>query len=425
MRLNAAAETDRRLIRAGASSTRYVRFSFTAPASPGDRRRLPLNVSLVLDRSGSMGGAKFELARQAVHQSLQLLTAGDRFSLIVYDTEIDIVTSSTRATADARRVTRDRLAEVEPRGSTNLCGGWLRGCEQVGLGLTPDTIGRCLLLTDGLANVGITDGQQLRHHARELRSRGVATSTFGIGADFDERLLQGMADASGGHFYYLQNAAQIPDLLASEMGEALEVVAREATIDIRLPDEVTVEPLSRLRVHRDDGISSIALDDLVSGQEVEVVLAFRFPHGREGDRQEVVLSLGDRDGVLEPSEQTLEWAYASHAENDRQPRSVAVDRAVAAQHAGRARSEALDRNRDGDLEGARRALLATADRIRGYANGDRELAGLVKELDRQGEEYGARPLSSPERKAVAFANYAIGMSRASDGRAKRSGAGKR
>jgi Ca-activated chloride channel family protein len=314
---------------------------------------------------------------------------------------------------------------VEPRGSTNLCGGWLRGCEQVGQGLTRDTIGRCLLLTDGLANVGITDGEQLRYHARELRSRGVATSTFGIGADFDERLLQGMAEASGGHFYYLQNAAQIPDLLASEMGEALEVVVRDTTLDVRVPTGVTVEPLSRLRVHRDGGTSSIALDDLVSGQEVEVVLAFTFPHGHEGDRQEVALSLGDRDGMLDPSEQTVEWTYASHAENDRQRRNVAVDRAVAAQYAGRSRSEALDRNREGDLEGARQALQATANRIRGYANGDRELAGLVSELESQSEEFAARPLPPPERKAVAFANYAVGTSRASDGRARRSGAGKR
>lgn len=423
MRLHPVAETDRTLIRAGASSTRYVRFAFTAPApaSSRDRRRSPLNVSLVLDRSGSMSGEKFELARQAAHKAFQLLASDDRFSLVVYDTEIDVVTGSTHATADARRIARERLAEIEPRGSTNLCGGWLRGCEQVGLGLTHDTIGRCLLLTDGLANVGITDGGQLRHHAEELRARGVTTSTFGIGADFDERLLQGMADASGGHFYYLQEAAQIPDLLASEMSEALEIVARESSLDVRVPDGVTVEPLNRLRVHHDGSTTSIALDDLVGGQEVELVLAVTFPRGREGERVEVRLALGDREGVLNPSEQIVGWSYASHAENDRQPRNVSVDRAVAAQHAVRARSQAVDRNREGDLEGARLALQETANRIRRYANGDAELAGLVSELDGQSEEYAARPMSPPERKAVAFANYAVGMNRASDGRAKRSG----
>ena len=414
------AETDRTLIRAGASSTRYVRFAFTAPEAPRSHRRMPLNVSLVLDRSGSMGGGKFDLAREAAHQALQLLRADDRFSVVVYDTDIDLISASTAATADARRVARDRLAEVGPRGSTNLCGGWLRGCEQVGIGLTPDTIGRCLLLTDGLANVGITDGHELRRHAGELRARGVATSTFGVGADFDERLLQGMADASGGNFYYLQDARQIPDLLASEMGEALEVVARETRLLVRVPAGVGVEPLNPLRVHHDDGAVSIELNDLVSGQEVDIVLAFTFPRGREGEMVEATLSLGDRHGALDAAGEAVTWTYASHAENDRQPRNRAVDRAVATQYAGRARSAAAEHNRGGDLEGARRVLLATAARIRGYAGDDAELQSLDSALERQGEEYSARPMSAPELKSLVFANYAVGRNRASDGRAKRS-----
>ena len=414
------AETDRTLIRAGASSTRYVRLAVTAPAARRDRRRVPLDVALVLDRSGSMGGGKFDLAREAAHAALRLLQNDDRFAVVVYDTEVDVVTGSTAATAEARRVARDRLARVGPRGSTNLCGGWLRGAEQVGVGLAADTIGRCLLLTDGLANVGITDAAELRGHAAELRARGVATSTFGVGADFDERLLQGMADASGGHFYYLQDERQIADLLASEMGEALEIVARDATLRMRLPQGVTVEPLNGLRVHQDGGEATIMLDDLVSGQELEVVLAVTFPRGVDGDRLTLSVRLGDRDGALDPREESVTWTYASHAANDRQRRNRAVDRAVARQYGGRARGEATERNREGDLAGARRVLRATAARIRSYAGDDPELCALDAALEREAEDYAARPLSPPELKAVAFANYAVSRNRAADGRAKRS-----
>jgi len=419
VKFTTAADTDRTLIRAAAPSTRYVRFSLTTPDAPRERGRLPLNVSLVLDRSGSMGGGKFDLAREAAHKALDLLKADDRFSVVVYDTEIDLLTGSTAATGDARRVARDRLAEVGPRGSTNLCGGWLRGCEQVGLGMTPDAIGRCLLLTDGLANVGITDGNELRRHAGELRARGVATSTFGIGADFDERLLQGMADASGGHFYYLQEAQQIPDILASEMGEALEVVARDVRLMVSVPAGVTVESLNRYRVRQEDGGSAIMLDDLVSGQETEVILALTFPRGRAGANFRAVLSLTDRDGALDVADQTVEWTYATHAENDRQPRNVAVDRVVARQYAGRARTDAGERNREGNLDGAREVLRATARRITEYANGDRELLLLVRELERQSEEYSARALSRQELKEGVFANYLVAMDRTVDGRARR------
>jgi hypothetical protein len=98
--------------------------------------------------------------------------------------------------------------------------------------LVEQGVNRCLLLTDGLANVGITDPAQLAHHAAELRARGVSTSTFGVGNDFDERLLQELADAGGGHFYYIADAPQIRDAITSEVGETLEVVARDVTLEI-------------------------------------------------------------------------------------------------------------------------------------------------------------------------------------------------
>ncbi|HET6578982.1 MAG TPA: VWA domain-containing protein, partial [Gemmatimonadales bacterium] len=222
MRLHA--QYDRSLIRAGASSTRYVRISFTAPESRSSGARLPVNVALVLDRSGSMGGQKIALARSAAQQALALLGSDDRFSVVVYDNVVDLIVESTSAAAAARRRATDALASIEARGSTDLCGGWLRGCEQVGLALNDGTVGRCLLLTDGLANHGITDHGELLRHAAELRARGVATSTFGVGADFDERLLRDIARRSGGHFYFLEHPQQIPDYLASEMGETLEIV---------------------------------------------------------------------------------------------------------------------------------------------------------------------------------------------------------
>ena len=163
--------------------------------------RLPLNVAIVLDRSGSMGDdRKFTLAREAIQQALDMLRPEDRCSLVVYDTQIDVLTPSSFATAEVKHATLTRLENVGPRGGTDLGGGWLRGCEQVAEFLENERVSRCLLLTDGLANHGITDRDALAHHAGELRRRGVVTSTFGVGADFDERLLRDMAHEGGGSF---------------------------------------------------------------------------------------------------------------------------------------------------------------------------------------------------------------------------------
>ena len=412
-------ESDRALIRSAASSTRYVRVSFTAPEVQRRGERLPVNIALVLDRSGSMSGGKLELARQAAERALALLHSDDRFAVVVYDDRVDVVTPSSPATATARARAADRLRGIEPRGSTDLCSGWLNGCEQVGRKVSEESIGRCLLLTDGLANRGITDRGELTRHAGELRARGVATSTFGVGDDFDERLLQGMAEAGAGNSYYLRDAEQISEFLESEIGEALEVVARGAALVVHLPEGASAQPLGRQRARQSGRTLRVELEDLVSGQAVELVLAIRFPKGRVGNQVDALFALEDRDGVLAATESRLSWTWAPHAENDRQPRTLAVDRVVARFYAARARAEAVDLNRDGDLEGARRVLRATAKRIRSYAGSDRELLELVHELERDSERYSETVLPAPYLKEAAYLNFAVARSRTPDGKARR------
>jgi hypothetical protein len=78
----------------------------------------------------------------------------------------------------------------------------------------------------------------------ELRARGVSTTTFGVGDDFDEVLLQAMATAGGGHFYYIASAAAIQDLITSEVGETLDVVARDVVVEVAAPAGIQVESLS-------------------------------------------------------------------------------------------------------------------------------------------------------------------------------------
>lgn len=413
------AQSDRPLIRAGASSTRYVRLTFTLPEARRSGGRLPINVALVLDRSGSMAGEKIELARGAARQAIDLLRSDDRFAVVVYDDIVELVAESAPATTDARRRASDALARIEARGATDLAGGWLRGCEQVGLSLRDDALGRCFLLTDGLANRGITDRDELLRHAEELRIRGVSTSTFGVGADFDERLLKGIAERSGGRFYFLEHPRQIPDILAGEMGEALEIVARGATLMVELPPGASAEAIGGFFLRQNRGTARIELGDLVSRQELEVLLAIRFPAGAEGQRLHAGFSFADLDGAVDATEAVLEWTYASHAANDRQPRERTVDRSVARAYAGRARAEATERNRARDFDGARRVLQGTALRIRQYAGNDRELRALADELERQAGEFSGRAFDAMELKQRVFAEYALSNVREPDGLAKR------
>ncbi len=398
---------DRAYLRAPARSTRYVVVRLVAPDVRSRPDRLPVNVSLVLDRSGSMGGPKIRLAKEAVDRAIATLDHRDRFSVVFYDDHVDVVVASTIADGGARAAARDALRRVDARGSTNLFEGWMRGCEQVAMHAGGEVVSRTLLLTDGLANVGITDRFELETHAAELRRRGVATSTFGVGHDFDEALLETMASAGGGNFYYIEDERQIADFMTSELGEALEVVARDVRLEVRLPHGAQLEMLGRERVDRRGPEEwTVEVGDLVARQEREVVLRVNFPYGSPGEPADVTVAVRDRDAVFAGGRAAARWVYADHATNDRQPRTHDVDRLVARLFAARARMDAVAFNKAGDLRRASATLDGVATRIRGYADGDAELVALADELTGQARTEFSVRMSAPRLKEVhSLASY--------------------
>ena len=410
-----AIRTDRRFIRANGRSRRFILARVVAPAARSISGRTPVNLAIVLDRSGSMSGAKLATAKLAVAEAIGHLLPTDRFSVVVYDDKVDVVIESTTATAEARHAAIRRLDEIEARGSTDLAGGWLRGCEQVAANLLSAGVNRCLLLTDGLANVGMTDPSELTAHAAELRARGVSTTPFGVGTDFDEGLLADLADAGGGHFYYISDVAQIRDAITTEVGETLEIVARDVTLDVMARDGIHVESITPHKVAARGGRSTVMLGDLGSEQIVEVVLRLTFPFGTVGHDAGAILTIEDRDGVFGAEAQArLTWDYADTATNDQQARDIEVDRAVARMFAARAMQEAVRLNRNGEYGQAGTLVASTASRIRSYAHRDPELRRLADELAAQSVRFGA-PVPDALRKQAYFASSNIARSRTSEG----------
>ena len=273
----------------------------------------------------------------------------------------------------------------------------------MGLHLADDQLGRCLLLTDGLANQGITDHGEILDHATALRARQVTTTTFGVGADFDEVLLRRLAEAGGGNFYFIENAAQISDFLAGEVGDMLEVTARDAVLVIEAGEGVVVESLNGFRCRREGGTWRVELGSLLSGQSMDPVLAITFPVGTVGSSHAVSIGLADRSQTLAAGA-SVTFRYASHDENDAQPRERAVDRRVAALYAAKAGQDALELNRDGDYEAAGRKLDACARRIAEYAGDDAEIAAIIEDLKDKGRRF-----SQSMRAGVRKAQYSAAI----------------
>jgi Ca-activated chloride channel family protein len=402
---------DRSLVLAGASSRRqrHLRVDVVAPRHAP---RGSLSLGLVLDRSGSMSGPKLALAREGAIRALRSLRAEDRASVVAYSDEAQVLIRFGSADESARRVAERRLVEIEAGGGTDLCGGWLRGCEQVGLGLGPGRPGRCLLLTDGLANQGITDRATIVAHAAELRRRGVTTSTLGVGVDFDELLLRRMAEAGGGNFYFAENADQLSDFIAGETGEAINVVVRDAALVLDLPAGATVTSPNPFRIRSEPRQSVVELGDLVADQVLSLVLTLEFPGGQEGEVALVRCLLWDPAGVLEGSDD-LAFAFASSVEYAAEPRDRQVDREAMAAYAASARRSAAELGRRGDTDRGRAVLKKMAGDIRRHAHGDPKLLQLASELER--EATALDRMDSLAYKRLEYATFGTLRSKGEDG----------
>ena len=196
----------------------------------GQAKRLPLNVGLVLDRSGSMSGQPLEYVKDAATFVVGQVGAADRFSLVTFDDEVSTVCPSQQVT-DKDRL-KSAIGGIQAGGLTNLSGGFLRGFQEVLRGVQPGQVNRIILLTDGQANVGIQDPAILAGKSRTMAEKGVSVSSIGVGDGFNEDLLMAMSDAGRGNFYYIKNPDEIPRVFAEELEGLLTVVAQGMRVTV-------------------------------------------------------------------------------------------------------------------------------------------------------------------------------------------------
>jgi uracil DNA glycosylase len=235
---------------------------------PAQGARLPLVLSIVLDRSGSMAGKPLQRAKAATEVLLDALSPKDTVSIVAFDSHVSTLLNPTLLT-DAS-VAKKALSKVRSGGSTALHAGWVEGCKLANIRGGERVVRRVLLLTDGQATKGITDPQEFVHQARAWGERGISTTTLGFGNAFNEDLLIGMADASGGNFYYIETPEEAVQVFAIE-GEALtSITARDLTVTLT-PEGLHVRSLevwNGLRTRRlESGALEVTLGDVYRAED--------------------------------------------------------------------------------------------------------------------------------------------------------------
>lgn len=377
---------ERRLLAAGSEHDLWCMLELTAPPALEPVARRPLRIALVLDRSGSMAGRKLEVTRASAAFLVRRMAPGDELALVTYDEEAEV-----RVPLVPVEERRDDLLEaieaIRPGGSTNLSGGYLKGVEVLS-GADRSGVRRVLLLSDGLANVGITAPSCLRGFAeRALAREGVTTSTIGLGADFDEELMTAMADAGGGTAHFAETPDDAPAIFGMEFSDLIGVVAQDVSVEIR-PEEAAqvVRVLNDVPIVPVPGGIRVHLGDAFAEERRRVVFRLRVPGS---------VALGAR----RVAEVVVRYAGVGSALTQREVRVPVVVDLVAADEAAAATpdrgvteevalfsaAEAGERARRladaGDLEGARRALEEAARGLETVAPGSPRAQELLEEAD--------------------------------------------
>lgn len=340
----------------------FASLEVTAVDVPG-AKRAPVNLAVVIDRSGSMSGAKIDNARRAAMRLVDLLNDDDRLSLVHYGTDVSSL-GGLFATPENKVRLRRFIANISDEGGTNIGDGLLAGQRHIGQAKTDFRVNRLLLLSDGQPTVGVTAASGLTSIVRRIRDSGVSVTSLGVGADFNEDLMQRLADVGGGSYGFISDASAMAALFQRDLEQAGTMVARAASLSFTLPDGVRFVEVYGRPVSQVGNTVTITLPDF-SARQVEklVVHLAATPGVRSGSVDIASFQLAYTDLLTErPADARLSLAAmvtedSALAMNKRDKQAVVVaTRARAAVNYKKAADD-LDR---GDFGGAQRALQQNA-----------------------------------------------------------------
>jgi Ca-activated chloride channel family protein len=250
--------------------------------------RPPVNLSLVLDRSGSMSGQKIEQAIQAAEVAVARLGPRDMVSIIIYDNQVDTLVPSQHATREGIAAMRRALRGVTARGNTAIYAGLSQAAAELRRHQDAGYINRMILLSDGLANRGPSQVADFRALGRAFAGEDIVISSIGLGLGFNEDIMTTLAEAGQGNTYFVEDADDLPRIFAGELGDALNVAATNIEIIVRPRAGARIIKSLGREAELNDGTARFRMPQVYNGLEKLALVEVSAPKGSVGAVEDLI-----------------------------------------------------------------------------------------------------------------------------------------
>ena len=384
--------SDRPTLAAERSNSRQIVVRLTAPSAPESAKETPICLGFALDTSGPMEGKRIKLSRLAIQNACDRLGNTDSAALVTFSEHAQTIMSLRKTNEVGKEILGHRLSITAADGPTNLFAGWVYACDEV-LEANGE-IARVILLTDGHANRGECRVGVICESVARAANRGIRTSVFGVGENYDDDLLQALSAAGHGNFYYVSTDEEIPEFMAQELKESREISARSVTLEFELPPGVELQELNEWAVRVEGNLATMPLPDLVSNQVLEIGLRLKFHAMADQEKIRIGVKLKSAEGLLGHDELVYEVGDDSN-----QPINEELVKIIANLRFQQATRDAVREHRAGRRGKAGRLLEQLCLDLRKEGIDDERFPEIFELISKQAERM-RKEFGEKERKTI-------------------------
>lgn len=289
-----------------------LQIGFTTPEVTERTDLRPLNLSLVIDKSGSMAESdKMSRVKQSLQTFISKLRPQDIVSIVVFDTGAKVLFPANPI-GDGNQIRR-AIDCIEPDGSTNLHDGLMLGYKESLKNFRKDATNRVILLTDGIANVGVTEPSKIAAESSEYNGQGIDLSTIGVGLDLNNDLLRSLAVSGRGLYHFVSDYQDIEKVFVTEVQSLVSSVAKNVELKVDYDPNLQIDQIYGYAPRQNPNSFAIGLDNMNNGLTQVVMTKFKLRNAANQKAYPVKIRLSYFDVKNKKTVEEVQTVYLNNS----------------------------------------------------------------------------------------------------------------